>query len=125
LRVVEIDSLALRPLDSLAADPPPIRPSTIKRAGKPQKTLKDSLAITDFKIISYGRDTTFLDTTLTIYKDYKYNYLRTDDFELMPFANMGQQYNELGKDFSSSTYFPHIGALAKHRGYFEKEDIDY
>ncbi|MFX8688944.1 putative porin, partial [Acinetobacter baumannii] len=48
-----------------------------------------------------------------------------DDFELMPFANMGQPYNELGKSFSSGSYYPKIGAAAKHPGYFEKEDIDY
>src|SRR5690606_6882619 len=86
---------------------------------------QDSISIMDYKIISYTRDTTYLDTTLAIQKEYRYNYLRVDDFELMPFANMGQQYNELGKDFSSTTYFPEIGALAKHRGYFEKEDINY
>ncbi|MBT8179950.1 MAG: hypothetical protein KJO53_00025, partial [Eudoraea sp.] len=41
--------------------------------------------IEEYKIISYSRDTTFLDTTLTIQKEYKYNFLRRDDFELMPF----------------------------------------
>ena len=121
--VVILDSLTVRPMDSMVAEPVVKESKIPKRI--PVKAVQDSISIMDYKIISYGRDTTFLDTTLTIYKDYKYNYLRTDDFELMPFANMGQQYNELGKDFSSTTYFPHIGALAKHRGYFEKEDIDY
>lgn len=80
---------------------------------------KDSVSIRDYKIVSYHRDTTFLDTTLTIKKEYKYNYIREDDFELMPFANMGQPYNELGKTFSKGSYYPRMGATAKHARYFE------
>lgn len=86
---------------------------------------KDSISIIDYKIISYKRDTTVVDTALTIKKDYIYNYLRRDDFELMPFANMGQPYNKLGRSFSATPYYPRIGATAKHPGYFEKEDVDY
>ena len=81
--------------------------------------------IEDYKIISFARDTTFLDTTLTIQKEYKYNYLRKDDFELMPFSNVGQSYNKLGVDFDRSHLYPKLGAKAKHYNYFEVEDIDY
>jgi hypothetical protein len=87
--------------------------------GSPEITIKD------YKIISYSRDTTFLDTTLTIQKEFKYNYLRKDDFELMPFANVGQPYNKLGVDFERSHLYPVLGAKAKHYNYFEVEDIDY
>ncbi len=83
------------------------------------------ITIKDYKIISYKRDTTYLDTTLTIQKEYKYNYLRKDDFELMPFANVGQPYNKLGVDFERRQMFPRLGARAKHDNYFEVEDIDY
>ena len=83
------------------------------------------ITIKDYKIISFARDTTFLDTTLTIQKEYKYNYLRKDDFELMPFANVGQPYNKLGVDFERNTLYPSIGAKAKHDNYFEIEDVDY
>lgn len=86
---------------------------------------KDSVLISDYKIISYSRDTIVLDTTLTIKKEYKYNYLRKDDFELMPFANIGQPYNSLGRTFSENTFYPQLGALAKHFNYMEVEDIDY
>ncbi len=79
----------------------------------------------DYKIISFERDTTYLDTTLTIKKEYKYNYLRKDDFELMPFANVGQPYNKLGVDFERSRMYPKLGARARHFNYFEIEDIDY
>ncbi|NND78677.1 MAG: putative porin [Maribacter sp.] len=83
------------------------------------------ITIKDYKIISHTRDTTFLDTTLTIQKEYKYNYLRKDDFELMPFANVGQPYSKLGVDFERSHLYPVLGAKAKHYNYFEVEEIDY
>ena len=43
----------------------------------------DKAKIYDYKIINRERDTVYLDTTLSIYKDYKFNYLRKDDFELL------------------------------------------
>ncbi|WP_299323334.1 putative porin [uncultured Maribacter sp.] len=91
------------------------------------KLQNDSITLTvkDYKIISFARDTTFLDTTLTIQKEYKYNYLREDDFELMSFSNIGQAYNELGVDFERITSYPNLGAIAKDRKYLEKEQINY
>lgn len=83
------------------------------------------LTIRDYKIISYSRDTTYLDTTLSILKEYKYNYLRKDNFELMPFANVGQPYNKLGVDFDRPLIYPALGASAKHYNYLEVADIDY
>ncbi|UII74857.1 putative porin [Flagellimonas sp. HMM57] len=83
------------------------------------------ITIQDYKIISYARDTTSLDTTLSIKKEYKYNYLRKDDFEVMPFANIGQPYNTLGRTFSKNSFYPQLGALAKHFNYMEVEDIAY
>lgn len=94
----------------------------------PKDKLKNdsiTLTIEDYKIISFERDTTFLDTTLTIQKEYKYNYLREDDFELMSFSNIGQAYNELGVDFERVGGYPNLGALAKDRKYLEKEQINY
>ncbi|MGB3144923.1 MAG: putative porin [Maribacter sp.] len=97
----------------------PLKPITNKA--------KDTIGITikDYKIISFARDTTFLDTTLTIQKEYKYNYLRRDDFELMSFSNIGLTYNKLGVDFERPTLYPVLGATAKHYNYFEIEDIEY
>jgi len=85
----------------------------------------DSITIEDYKIISFERDTTYLDTTLTIQKEYKYNYLRRDDFELMPFSNVGQPYNTLGVDLKRKAAYPRLGAKAKHFNYEEVWDIDY
>ncbi len=83
------------------------------------------ITIKDYKVISFARDTTYLDTTLTIQKEYKYNYLRKDDFELMPFANVGQTYTKLGVDFDRKDPYPFIGAKAKHFNYAEMEEVDY
>ena len=87
---------------------------------------KDSMPpIEDYKIISVKNDTTYLDTTLTILKDYKFNYLRKDNFELLPFSNTGQTYNSLSlrKDYKKT--FPEFGARGKHFAFMEVEDINY
>ncbi|MEM6684768.1 MAG: putative porin, partial [Bacteroidota bacterium] len=78
-----------------------------------------------YKIISHHRDTTIVDTTLTIEKDYKYNYLRRDDFELIPFSNLGQTYNSLGYSFDTPKAFPDMGMRARHFNYDEVEDVKY
>ena len=78
-----------------------------------------------YKIISHDRDTTIVDTTLTIEKDYKYNYLRRDDFELIPFSNLGQTYNSLGYSFDRTQALPNMGMRAKHFNYDEIEDVKY
>lgn len=85
----------------------------------------DTVSIRNYKIISHQRDTTYLDTTLTIQKEYKYNYLRSDDFELLPFANIGQTYNKLGVDFERPNLYPSLGAKAKHNRYREIEQMQY
>ena len=81
--------------------------------------------ITDYKIISFKNDTTFVDTTLTIQKEYKYNYLRKDNFNLISFSNLGQPYNTLSEDFMSTRTMPDFGARAKHFNFMEIEDINY
>lgn len=93
-------------------------------ARDPALTSKE-ITIKDYKIISYQRDTTYLDTTLTIQKEYKYNYLRKDDFELMPFANVGQPYNRLGVDLRAVQLYPALGAAALNYNYLEVRDINY
>ncbi|MFK5957250.1 MAG: putative porin [Lutibacter sp.] len=80
---------------------------------------------TDYKIISIHNDTTVVDTTLTLQKDFKFNYLRKDNFELLPFHNQGQTYNKLGYDFEHNSLLPTIGANAKQFNYFKTEDISY
>lgn len=81
--------------------------------------------INTYKIISIENDTTYVDTSLTINKYYKWDYLRRDDFELLPFANVGQPYNELGYEFNEVYIAPKFGARAKHFNHLEVEDISY
>lgn len=94
-------------------------------ASKPSKEKKEKPPIDLYQIISHDRDTTHIDTTLTIKKDYRYNFLRTDDFELLPFANVGQTYNTLVYDFSRSNFKPLFVAQSHHFNYDQIEDISY
>ncbi|MFD0837244.1 putative porin [Mariniflexile aquimaris] len=81
--------------------------------------------ITQYQIISHTNDTTYVDTTLTIHKEYKFNYLRKDNFGLMPFSNLGQTYNSLTYNFQNTSLMPDFGARARHFNYMEIEDIKY
>jgi hypothetical protein len=81
--------------------------------------------ITDYLIVNSESDTTYVDTTLTINKDYKFNYLRKDDFEVIPFSNLGQTYNTLSYNFQDTHLMPIFGARARHFNYMEIEDINY
>lgn len=78
-----------------------------------------------YKIITLEQDTTFVDTSLTIKKEYDYNYLRRDVFGLLPFANEGQTYNSLQYGLSSLSAFPEFGYKAKHFNYLEVNQINY
>ena len=48
-----------------------------------------------YKIYTLQQDSTFVDTSLTIQSEYKYNLLRKDNFGLLSFSNEGQTYNTL------------------------------
>lgn len=82
--------------------------------------------VTEYKIISIENDTTSVDTSLTIHKNYKFNYLRKDNFELLPFPNVGQTYNKLVYDFTEGDHLlPQFGARARHYNFMEVDDIYY
>ncbi|MEZ4786948.1 MAG: putative porin [Flavobacterium haoranii] len=90
------------------------------------KALNDNKAPIDlYKIYTLERDTTFLDTTLSIQKEYKYNLLRKDIFGLIAFANEGHTYNTLDYNWVKSSTFPKMGFTAKHFNYLEFNDINY
>lgn len=78
-----------------------------------------------YKIISYQRDTTHVDTSLTVQKEYKLNYLRKDIFGLLPFANEGQTYNVLDFGMKKITSFPDVGFQAKQFNYLNYDEINY
>lgn len=87
----------------------------------------DTIPISLYKIISVHNDTTFVDTSLTIQKEYKFNYLRKDNFELLPFSNVGRPYNHLAYDFTKDDFgiLPQLGARARHFNFMEVEDVFY
>jgi hypothetical protein len=86
---------------------------------------KEKPSIDLYKIYTLEKDTTFLDTTLSLQKEYKFNMLRKDIFGLLPFANEGQTYNTLNFALINNATFPNFGFKAKHFNYLEVDDIKY
>lgn len=78
-----------------------------------------------YRLITLERDTIFVDTSLTIESDYKFNYLQKDVFGLLPLPNEGQSYNTLQFALNEFKYYPQSGRKAKHFKYAEVEDIKY
>lgn len=90
------------------------------------KTAEEKKASVDlYKIITIERDTIAVDTSLTIQREYKFNYLRKDTFGLLQFLNEGQTYNTLDYGLTAFNPFPEFGFLAKHFNYLEVRDINY
>ncbi len=90
-----------------------------------QEDERERPPVTSYRIITVDNDTTYVDTTLTIQKDYKFNYLRRDDFELLPIHNVGQSYNSLAKRTERDHVLPLFGARSRHFNFMEAEDINY
>ena len=80
--------------------------------------------IQDYLIITKTFDSISVDTSLTLNKYYKFNYLRKDNFELLPFSNTGVAYNNLSFDPVNSTN-PEMGAMNKLISYDKAEDVVY
>jgi hypothetical protein len=91
------------------------------KARQPQKVATLDL----FRIITLDRDTTYIDTSLTIKKEYSHNYLRRDTFGLLPFANDGQTYNTLQYSLTAVDPYPEFGFKAKHFNFIEANQIRY
>ena len=109
-QIKALDTLSIKNQDSTTLD------TKIKKS---KKSLQDRLGsekskdnkpkIQDYLIISSERDTTFVDTSITLKKEYKFNYLRKDNFGLIPFSNLGQTYNSLTYNFESTYSMPQFG----------------
>ena len=82
-------------------------------------------AFDQYKVISIENDTTYIDTSLTIKKEYVFNYLRRDNFGLLPFANDGQTYNTLNFGLTGFSAFPAFGFEAKQFNYLKQNQIKY
>jgi Putative porin len=89
-------------------------------------TTKPKVAPIDlYRIVSLERDTTYIDTSLTIQKEYSHNYLRRDNFGLLPFPNEGQTYNTLQYSLNEFSPYPEMGFKAKHFSFLEAKQIRY
>ena len=80
---------------------------------------------TDYKIISIHNDTTLIDTTLNIKKEYKHNFIRKDNYDYIEFHNQGQTFNRIVYDFKDNSIFPAMGFTAKQRNYYAISDVYY
>lgn len=98
---------------------------SLRSSNKIIVTLSGETTYTDYKVFSHKRDTTYVDTTLTLQKEYKFNYLRKDLFEFLEFHNQGQALNNLGYSFNNIYKIPDIGFSAKQASYLDIEDIKY
>ena len=78
-----------------------------------------------YRFITLERDTTYIDTSLTIQKEYSHNYLRKDTFGLLPFPNEGQTYNTLQYSLTDFSPYPEFGFTAKHFNFIEANQIRY
>ena len=94
-------------------------------AAKNSPKKQPKAAFDQYRIISLQKDTTYVDTSLTIKKEYEYNYLRKDIFGLLPFANEGQTYTILDFGLKNFTSFPEIGFSGKQFNYLGVNDINY
>ena len=101
--------------------------STVTFKSLRPKKKKDSITFTAdaYKIITYTRDTTAIDTSISIAKYYQHNAWSKDMFGKMPFGNMGQPYNTLAYDFRQRAYLPQMGAEAKAQLYLTPEEVTY
>ncbi len=90
------------------------------------KKQKQKIATIDmYRVITLERDTTYIDTSLTIKKLYSFNYLRKDTFGLLPFSNEGGTYNTLQYSLNDYSPFPEFGFKAKHFNFLEANQIRY
>ena len=78
-----------------------------------------------YQRITLSGDTTALDTTLGIHKLNKFNYLRRDDLELLPFANVGQAQNKLSLNLPAHSYVPAFAAGARRETQLKDSGVDY
>ena len=102
--------------------------SSVQKSSDTTSTKAGDMAVGEIEqylFISNLNDTTYVDTTLSLKKEYKFNARRKDNFNLMAFSNMGQSYNTLSFDFKSERLMPELGARGKFFNYRTVEDISY
>nr|WP_294927888.1 putative porin [uncultured Flavobacterium sp.] len=81
--------------------------------------------IEQYQIVTIEHDTTIVDTSLTLKSAYRQNYLRKDNFGLLPFSNIGQTYNTLQYSLTDFSPYPDIGFQGKHFNFLDASEINY
>ncbi|MBL6649002.1 MAG: putative porin [Flavobacteriaceae bacterium] len=77
-----------------------------------------------YLIFNSTGDSITIDTTLSIKKYYRFNYLRKDNLEILKFSNFGQTYNTLTYSYENSI-FPEESFSSKQYAYLKSEDVKY
>jgi len=90
-----------------------------------KERLTEKKPITDYLIISQSRDTSYVDTTLSVVKQYKFNFRRKDNFEYLAFANSGQTINYLSVQSGPQSILPMPGFRAKIHQMFQPDEVYY
>jgi len=94
-------------------------------AAKRSRGFKKLASIDMYLLFNNKSDSVAVDTTISIKKDYKFNYLQKDNFGLMPFANIGQTYNTLSFNAAENISVPLFGARARHFNYYVDNEMKY
>lgn len=125
LLICPILSLAQEKQALLGKDKPSLNKNENNNSPQALKKVDSIATIDQYKIITLQNDTTFVDTSQTIQREYKFNYLRKDNFGLLPFANEGSTYNTLQYSLNSNSPYPEFGFSGKHFNYMQVQDINY
>ena len=70
----------------------------------------DEVAISDYKILYLDETEKSVDTSLSLEREFTFNFLQQDYFEYLPLPNMGEGFNKLGYDFHEQSFTPQMGA---------------
>ena len=70
----------------------------------------DEVSIKDYKLLFLDGSEMTVDTSLSLEREYTFNFLRKDYFEFLTFPNMGEAFNKLGYNFHDQPFTPQMGA---------------
>ena len=80
--------------------------------------------INKYLIFDQKGDSTVVDTSLTLKKYYKFNYIRKDNLEKLKFSNFGQSYNSLTYSYEKSS-LPFSSFSSKQHAYLKSSEVKY
>ena len=85
----------------------------------------DSLDISLYKMYDFKGNYVNVDTTISVNKDYKMNFLRKDYFNIITSSNMGHFYNKLSRSLINESVYQKMGFIAKEEIYTNYDEIKY